>query len=682
MSRYKNFIAAQFFLFCFLLNTLTVFGQAQQAYERGMEEISRGNISQALDIWYNSYKQSDRVDSRIGFEFIRVVAENQMRSYYDPATNLYYQALTNGVGMNSRIAIRQEIERLKPIIGDGIFRQWMNWWDERDSSLPSDMKGFWVQNDPTPANATNERLIEHWQRIATAKEQFTKNESTVYGTDARSLIYVRYGEADRVKSGILTLQSFNIRQWLENQLLPEFNEGDDPMPETVRSNEREFMNRLENAIYEYHRYPEYEIWFYDQIVEPQEAPIIFVFGTDVRNDQFTLQTSLEDFIPERAFYAEENQDDESLEFTRVGITPALILQLLYYEQLAQVDPFFGSRLNELQTRILDQGIQAFQGMDLAFQSESKEIIHEQVMQAPQQESTYAELIPKIPLEVYHYRLLGDSLQPEILTYVESSAHEAFLIDYNRNQGTNLLLKEEIDEEYDVLDEYTFYELTHTLLSYDESWEKTLSRSDQPPLYITRPSAKRMSTTLFRQPHTGKTFQAVSVELMNYDPDSKSIYHTPFPPALRGWNKEQYRQPEPLVSHPDSMEVSDLILGYNHTNEITEPFDFKVANNRLIPFGETLLLHFEVYNLAIQADGFSRFEMTYRILPVDEQGNVNTDQTEFILTLNFTNEESVVDEDLEIETTDLNPGLYELVVSILDTESDQTRERKIRFEVVE
>ena len=125
MSRYKKFIAAQFFLFCFLLNTLSVFGQVQQAYERGMEEIYRGNISQALDIWYNSYEQSDEVDSRIGFEFIRAVAENQMRSYYEPATNLYYRALTNGNGMESRVAVRQEIERLKPIIGEGIFRQWM-----------------------------------------------------------------------------------------------------------------------------------------------------------------------------------------------------------------------------------------------------------------------------------------------------------------------------------------------------------------------------------------------------------------------------------------------------------------------------------------------------------------------------------------------------------------------------
>lgn len=681
MFRFKKSIPVQLFSLLLLAYAAPVFGQAQQPYERGMEQLYRGNYSQALDIWYDSYENSDSVDSRIGIEFLRVASANSMRSYYETATQVYYRALTDGKGMQSRVAIRQEIERLKPIIGDGIFRQWMNWWDEEDSALGTDMKGFWVQNDPTPANPANERLIEHWQRISEAKKRFNKNESTVYGADERARIYIRYGEPDRMKNGILTLQSFNIRNWLENQLAPNLsNEG--RTPTNIEEADFEIMQRLQNAIYEFHRYPEYEIWFFDQIVEPQNDPVIFLFGTDVRNDEFSLQTSLEDFIPERAFHVDNDDDEESLNFTRAGITPALILQLLYYEQLAQVDDFFAQRLNELQTQILDQGIEAFQGMDLAFQTESQKIINQQVNKAPIQQSTYANLIPQIPLHVYQYRLLDDNLEPEVLTYVESSAQEAFLIDYNRNEGRNLLQQESIDDGYSVLEEQTYYELNHNLLAYNDSWEVSVNRTDQPSLILTRPTQNQLSTSVFRQPHTGKTFQSVSVELMNYNPDSESLFETPFPPELRGWNKQQYRQPEPLVSHPDTLEVSDLVLGFNGSNEVTEPFDFKVANNKLIPFGETLLLHFEVYNLTEQADGFARFEMTYRILPVNAQGKVLTDQTEFVLTLNFTNEEPVAREDLEIETTELNPGLYELVVSILDTESKQTKDRKIRFEVVE
>lgn len=682
MFRFKKSIPAQIIVLCLTLAATPLFGQAQQPFERGMEQLYRGNYSQALDIWYGSYENSDSVDSRIGIEFMRVAAANSMRSYYETATQVYYRALTDGEGMQSRVAIRQEIERLKPIIGDGIFRQWMNWWDEENPELASDMKGFWVQNDPTPANPTNERLIEHWQRISEARERFDKNEQTVYGTDERALIYIRYGEPARTKNGILTLQSFNIQNWLENQLAPDWSDDNGRTVDNMDDADFEIMQRLQDAIYEFHRYPEYEVWFYDQIVEPQNQPVIFLFGTDVRNDQFSLQTSLEDFIPERAFHVDTDDGEESLNFTRAGITPALILQLLYYEQLAQVDEFFAQRLNELQAQILDQGIEAFQGMDLAFQTESQQIINQQVNQAPVQKSTYAGLIPQIPLNVYQYRLLSDSLEPEILTYVESSAQEAFLIDYNRNEGRNLLQQENIDHGYNVLEEQTYYELHHNLMEYSDSWEVFVSRTDQPELIITRPTQDQLSTSAFWQHHTGKAFQSVSVELMNYNPDSESLFETPFPPELRGWNKQQYRQPEPLISHPDTLEVSDLILGFNKGDDITEPFDFKVANNKLIPFGETLLLHFEVYNLMEQPDGFTHFEMTYRILPVNDQGKVLTDQTEFVLTLNFTNETRTVREDLEIETANLKPGLYELVVSILDTESNQTKERKIRFDVVE
>lgn len=680
MLRFKKRISIQLFLAFLFLNAASVFGQAQQAYERGLEQLNRGNTSQALDIWYDSYQNSSSVDSRIGIEFIRVVSANNMRSYYEPATMLYYRAMTDGNGIESHVAVRQEIERLKPIIGDGISRQWLNWWNNENPNLGIDMKGFWVQHDPTPANITNERLIEHWQRIAEAQNRYTKNEETVYGTDERALIYIRYGEPDRSKNGILTLQSFNIRSWLENQLAPD-RQNENRTPENLQDTDRQVMQRLQDAIYEFHRYPEYEIWFYDQVVDPQNQPIIFLFGTDVRNDKFALQTSLEDFIPERAFYVDEEEDEESLNFTRAGITPALILQLLYYEQLAQVDDFFAQRLNQLQKRILDQGIEAFQGMDLAFQTESQQIINQQVNKAPVQKSTYANLIPQIPLSVYQYRFLSDSLNSEILTYVESSAQEAFLIDYNRNEGQNLL-QSDLGRQYNAIDEHTYYELVHNLQAYNESWEISANRSDQPPLIITRPTEDQVSTSVFRQNHVGKTFQSVSVELMNYNPNSQSLFETPFPPALRGWNKQQYRQPEPLSSYPDTLEVSDLILGFNHPSETTEPFDFKVANNRLIPFGETLQLHFEVYNLMRQADGFTYFEMTYRILPVNEQGNIRRDQSEFVLTLNFTNETTIVRENLQIETANLNPGFYELVVSILDTESNQNKERKIRFEVVE
>ncbi|TVQ01015.1 MAG: GWxTD domain-containing protein, partial [Balneolaceae bacterium] len=245
-------------LLALLLHTTGLLAQPQRAYERGLEEIYSGNITQALDIWYSAYTQPGSIDSRIGFDFIRVVTEGRRRSYFEAATNMYKRALIDGAGPESRAAIRQEIERMRPIIGEGIYRQWIDWWEQRNSALAIDMRGYWIQLDPTPAKASNERLIEHWERIAEARRQFTKNNNTAYGTDDRGLIYVRYGEPDRSRRGILTLQSLNVRNWLERQM----NEPiDTDMEERTLSDpdlrNREFANRILDAMYAYHQYPEY-----------------------------------------------------------------------------------------------------------------------------------------------------------------------------------------------------------------------------------------------------------------------------------------------------------------------------------------------------------------------------------------------------------------------------------------
>jgi GWxTD domain-containing protein len=661
--------------------------QPQRAYERGLEELYRGNTTQALDIWFNGYEDVRYVDARIGFEYIRVVTENRMREYYEPATEMYYRAVLDGDGMDSRVAIRQEINRMRPIIGEGIYRQWVNWWENRDKRLGADMRGFWVQHDPTPSGLSNERLIEHWLRIATARERFTRNSKTAYNTDERALIYIRYGEPDRTRRGILTLQSFNMKQWLRNQLNP-YTERDEELrgrDEQSRGHEEDedLIDRLQDAIYEFHRYPEYEIWFYDRLAVEGSDPIPFIFGTDVRSDEFRLQRSIEDFIPERAFHPERARQKEGVEFTRAGITPALMLQLLYYEQLTQVDPFFNSRLNELQNNVLEQGLEAFRGMDLVFKAESRELLDQRAVRAPVERSTYAEIISSVPIEVYQYRFLDEEHEPYILTYIESEAQEAFLIDYYRNMS-RAEADEELGADQNVLQLYPFYELSHTLIEYDEEWNVRQRFSDEPELILRRSATEHTpSRTLFRSRHSGRPFQSATVELNNFDPESRSIHNTPFNQALRGLGKQQFRLPAPLVSHTDSMEVADLVLGFE-SDEVTEPFAFQVANNAVIPAEETLVLHFEVYNLKRRDDetGFTNFELTYRILPVDEDGNIREGQAEFVLTLNFTNEHRDVIEDLEIETADLGPGLYDLRVRIIDTETGQERERTVRFEVVE
>jgi hypothetical protein len=227
---------------------------------------------------------------------------------------------------------------------------------------------------------------------------------------------------------------------------------------------------------------------------------------------------------------------------------------------------------------------------------------------------------------------------------------------------------------------------HSLQTYNDSWELAGRKTATPAFHIQSTPFRVGASTLFQSEHNGRAHRSASAEVINSDASSQGpAFDTPYPESIRGLGSLHYREPAPLSPNPDSLQVADLVLGYGIDDEnIAEQsmFPFYVANNQTIPWQETLALHFEVYNLKVQPNGFSTFELTYQILPVDENGRVLTDQTEFVLTLNFTSEENRLIENLEIETADLMPGLYELRVQITDVNTGQQVDRNTRFEVLD
>lgn len=676
------------FLFCWIASAEKLQAQPSSVYQQGLELLYRGEVDEALSLWESRYAEVSRVDARIGFEYIQIVTERAFRNRYEAATKMYYKALLNSTGANSRIAIRQEIERLKPIVGDGIYRQWTDWWDAEDPELRSDIRGYWIRLDPTPARAVNERLIEHWQRIAEARERFTKNGATIYGTDQRALVFVRYGEPDRVQSGLLTLQDMNIKPWLEKQIVRRqrsttvdgeaIEYDDEPLPKLQEQ-------ALEFILYENHRYPEYEIWFYDDIAVDNENSVPFIFGTNIRNDQFEMLSTIEEFIPERAYTADPFKERDMVQFTRTGFTPALILQMLYYEQLSEIDPFFEQRLNSLRNMVLEQEREVISDMAVEFRTESTELIQHQKLMAPRQLSTIESQMPPIPVDVYQYRFIDESQTPMLVTFIESNPREAFLIDWSRSRNDSMSLNT-IQNAGNVSDLLPRYELRHSLQTYNENWELTGRKTENPPFTIKWDPFQAGASSVFQSEHTKRAQRSASSEIINTDKSSSGpAFDTPYPETIRGLGSVHYREPSPLSPNPDSLQVADLVLGYGIGDDAIPDesmFPFYVANSQTVPWQETLALHFEVYNLKVQPNGFSRFELTYRILPVDEGGKVLTDQTEFILTLNFTSEENRLIENLEIETANLMPGLYELRVQITDVNTDQQVNRHTRFEVLD
>ncbi|MEX2586245.1 MAG: GWxTD domain-containing protein [Balneolaceae bacterium] len=655
--------------------------------ERGLIAESRGNPVEALEIWSGGMQQMDPVDTRIGFEFIRVVTKHNLSDYYEAATTYYLTALAGSFSDVNSGAIRQEMERLQPIVGAGIYRQWVTWFEEKDPALFTDMRGFWRQMDPTPGSEINERLIEHWQRISYVKETFTRNADTIYGSDARGILYIRYGEPDRRESGTLTIDRQTTGRWLARQfdtaesreVLNESSSSTGPPAVSDREDPRHSFDQLGEYLLQFHTQPEYEIWVYEPFTDASDQSLLFIFGTDPREETFRQLQSIGDLIPERAYLEDQRNQPNTPEFVRMGLTPALALQMLYYEQLSKISPYFRERLNTVRTAYLEQGGEAGRDLDLAMRNQSREHLHLRTAENPLEASTAERLMPQIPVEVHQYRLLDESMEPVLVTFLESRPVAALLQDLNR-------VPEPVSVSGDtvITQQLRPYELTHLLQIYNRSWEVEAHRPDSPALSLSVTSdPDAIIQSVFQTAHRGAQFQSATALLtQETDSTTRNRYSSLFPAGLRGLGAVKNRQPEPLQASPGELEMADLILGFRDDGLPDQyPFNFQVANDQMIPADESLVLHFEVYNLAPNPDtGFTRFELTYRIYPVLEDGTVVHDEEEFYLTINFEDDRTRVVEDLEIQTSGLQEGLYELQVYIRDRINDQQQQKNIRFEV--
>lgn len=185
---------------------------------------------------------------------------------------------------------------------------------------------------------------------------------------------------------------------------------------------------------------------------------------------------------------------------------------------------------------------------------------------------------------------------------------------------------------------------------------------------------------------GDITQVFYAELKNLHPHSKPHIESLFPDSLRGLGKLEIAQPEPLSVSPGEMTVGDLIIGYQRKEQQQEDnslFDFVAANDRRIPEGENLVVHFEVYHLQTGPAGLSRFELNYEIRPTGGLfGWTRKKRDEFSITLNFEQPVDRFAESLEIEANGLETGKYELIWIIRDLQTKQIHEQQVPFEVVE
>lgn len=675
----------------------SVQSQAQALLQQGLRAESEGDPGEALSRWERGRRLLQTPSLEIGRQYIRLVTEEGADSLYESASGMYLWGLSADRVEPNRAALEEEIAFLEPLAADSELQNWRASLERGDPLIYRQLTGFWKKMDPTLSTEHNERLVEHWERIAYARKNFDKGQRTAFGTDERGEVYLRYGEPDLVKNGILqyhsSLAKSTIVDIIQTGMMDptEYRRLDSPIKNYPNTFAREAQN--------HHLSPEYEIWVYRDLNPDSEDHTIFTFGSNAETGNFERVTSIEDFIPSEAFsmgarqiisisgirgYETLNQFP-ALKNIRVGV----VLQMMYYDQLSTVDGFFGEMAQDISSRLNDRGtISASLGEEMKTRSRME--LTERRLRSPRDRSESAEAMRDIPVGAYSYRMLGENGRPCLAVFIQSSPQEAYLVDYLYNYDSTPVSELEqlsSSQREDARRQRSNYRLIHHARSFGPSWAPVEESTKKAEITV---RSGETSGSYHLVPNTaGGARLLAGAELHNSDRKSEFQGTAPsFPREIRGSGTVQLDQPEPLNDDPETLEVGDLILGYGldeSAESVSSPggrFPFTVAHDGRVPAGEPLVLHVQAYHLRQNAEGRTDFTLAYEVL--EPNTSLRWLRGDYSTSLEVTlNEQTLTPryrQNLQIETRELEPGDYLLRLAVTDKGSGQTKEREIEFRI--
>jgi len=644
--------------------------------EEGLSLESKGEYEEALLIWADAFSTLDKPDPAIGREFVRLATEHKLRDYYELASIIYFWGLSAEEFEETTDLLHRELMMLKPIMTDEEFSAINTLFENKDPELYRELAHFWQRLNPTPGSEHNARMVEHWERVTYARNNFTRNVSSSYGTDDRGISYIKYGPPDRKHSGELRVtrgQTASLSTMLDPGADAQF---------------------MANIVMDIGLQPEYELWIYNRPHPQMRFNLFKLFGEHPTRGYGRVE-QVEDFIPSHTFtFNSERYRMPSFqgEATPAGINlnPGMVYLWHFYEHLASFEPYFAYHFNrmaiewesaEMHLNARESGHNptsgVFAGQLMMQQSQISALRDQQLVQV--EFSTHEKNLPIIPVQVFQYRLLDDYNQPVYATFVESNPAQPFLNDFAYNE-------ERMDQTgtADPQQLFNHYDLTHVLQLVSED-DEVLTKQRQPTDLLIDFEADEPSRSVFVIPYIAEnTTQVLSAELHNRHPESARRIESSFTHTLRGLGKLEVTQPVPLSANSEKLEVSDLILGFElQENPNPNAFlPFVVANNRAIPANEDLVVRFEVYHLHQNQEGFASFELDYEIKPVSRSFLSRSQQEDFSLTLHYETMDNRFNENLEIMTVDLEPGTYELQMIFTDLQSEQQVKRNVEFDISE
>ncbi|MFC1493106.1 GWxTD domain-containing protein [candidate division KSB1 bacterium] len=603
---------------CFISTTLPA-QEVNFYYDEGARLKDSGNFEEAAQVWIQGARvlsMRDMIDPRIGIDLINMVTKNKMEDQYEIATLIYLWGYSSPDLFKYKDFIERDVEMILPLIPRDSRNDWKDLIKNEDTAIGRNVNKFWVESDPVQTTPLNERLVEHWERIHYARQNYTLGKNSVYGTDDRGLIFVKYGPPD---------QSIT-RKLFENS--PEY---------IISPNVAQIVN--------YKRYQEITIWKYMNL--SIERNVLFIFG-EAENSGYGLRNGLDEFIPNSAYRG----------FTR-EIPPGILLQMQAYDQFRDFDPFFMQRFVEIQRQFNIYRYDSRMLREVRDRFIQEDRSNPDKLWGPQELSELDLYINSIEVMFTQSRILDDDNNPRIAIAAMS---------YIENPLTTEL--EEIVE----LSKIEKYTLLHSLIIRD-SLMNEIDRNSEPPAALfentssfiidhTRDKKHFTLAVEIFDPTRSRSLRE-SIESANMPYVGDRTFEVPEP---LNTDMEQLELSDLVTGY----KVSDELLNKN--------FPFPVIPGNEIPYGQNLQVYLEIYHLFLGSDNQAHYSIEFKVARAAETGLIarlrNRTNPEQLLSQSYTLDSNsrTAKENIMFDISTLEPGNYEFEVEITDLMSGQKKAR--------
>ncbi len=600
------------------------------------EELRReGRWKQALSLWASipdSLIRTGRSDPRVGPAFLATAIEHDQKQRFEEGSKLYLWGFSGENLDEFRDEVVLEARRILPLLSRRDSVRWMPYLEGPTTDLARRVARYWLEHDPTPETDVNERLIEHWRRIVEARKRFTYNRSSVYGTDDRGIIYVKYGPPDNRARGHLGASEMELKIRVEDPLF------------------REKIRRYDTQ-------PQFELWKYHQL-HPEEFTY-FLFGNVRGTGPFQLVETPSDLIP-----------DAARTITSAGDTPGRVrvryyLELFYYRDLAILGGRFGRRFDELaglwDNYTMRRNLYGAGGRP----APTEPTLEAFAFKFEEEDRYHPPGVPKIPIRsefegpargvemvVQAVRVLGREEKPTVVVQALAAPRMRFA---RRTSARGIPTHVRDTEHTLILRDAALQEagrLTRLAPAEDGGISVFHLLNPPQPMHITvygRPVGERVSE--------GDTL------------------------SLAGQGHAYIA--EPLSADPDRFEMSDLAVGtpWNPPGGVRNPLPFPLLPGTRVWTGDALRVYLELYHLRPGPDGTRRYELNFRLLPLDEFGQVKSSPKPVTLGIQLETDRATTRRFFDIGLAGVAPGFYRLEVEAADQVAGRRLTRVREVEVI-